>query len=328
MCDTPGMKRPTWLLAAGLGALAALSPSVVLAHGAGPAAPTFPGILAQWEFDPLFVIPMMVIAWAYAAGVGRVRRRTPRSPFPRRRIGFFYGGIAVVVIAIASPVARYDTDLFAVHMIQHMLLISLAAPLIALGAPITLALRVASPQTRKAILLPILHSRIARAISWPVFTWAFLTGTLWITHFSPLFNEALENEWLHRGEHVWYLTAALLFWWPAVAADPGPWRLSHVLRLLYVFLQMPQQSLLANTIYNAQNVIFPHYKSIERAWGPSPQMDQELAGVMMWVIGDLFFLVAVICLAVSWMRHEEREAKRIDRRIDRERAAAQTSTSP
>ncbi|MFN0096176.1 MAG: cytochrome c oxidase assembly protein [Dehalococcoidia bacterium] len=308
-------------------ALAGVGPFAgpALAHGAGAAKPDLQDLLFGWELDPLFIIPMGVIAWAYAAGVNTVHRRTPRSPVPLRRIVFFYGGLAATVLAIASPIAKYDTTLFSVHMVQHMLLISVAAPLIALGAPITLALRVASPATRKRVILPILHSHVVRGLSWPVFTWAFLTGTLWITHFSPVFDAALDNEWLHRGEHVWYMSAALLFWWPAVAADPGPWRMNHLLRLLYVFMQMPQQSLLANTIYNAQRVIFPHYENLQRDWGPSPLSDQELAGVMMWVVGDMFFLVAVICLAYGWVQHEEREAKRVDRRLARERAARQAA---
>jgi len=119
----------------------------------------------------------------------------------------------------------------------------------AAGAPITLALRAATPRIRKEVILPILHSRAVKAISFPAFTWFLLAGVLWLTHFSSAFDFALENIWAHRAEHTVYIVAALLFWWPAINADPSPWRLGHPVRLLYVFLQMPQNSFLGVSIY-------------------------------------------------------------------------------
>ena len=220
-----------------------------------------------------------------------------------------------------SPLASYDTDLFAAHMVQHLLIIMVAAPLLLLGSPVTLALRWASPRLRKEVLLPALHSRPLRALSWPVFTWGLLAAVMWASHFSSLFDGALENSWLHRFEHVLYITAALLFWWPALNADPSPWRMNHPVRLLYLFMQMPQNSFLAVSIANATHVIFPHYASVARGWGPSPLTDQEYAGYIMWVGGDLGFLVVLACVAYGWVKHEERAGVRADRARAREKAA-------
>jgi putative copper resistance protein D len=121
----------------------------------------------------------------------------------------------------------------------------------------------------------------------------------------------------------------LLFWWPAVGLDLSPWRLNHPLRLLYVFLQMPQQAFLGTAIYNAGTVIFPHYASLERDWGPSPLRDQQYAGIIMWVVGDVLFLIALACIAYGWVKYEERSAKRGDaaRARDRARAAAAAAAS-
>jgi putative copper resistance protein D len=94
-------------------------------------------------------------------------------------------------------------------------------------------------------------------------------------------------------------------------------------RLLYVFLQMPQNSFLAVAIYNADSVIFPHYESVARDWGPSPLEDQQIAGLIMWVVGDILFLVAAGCIAWGWLEAEERKGKRQDRARARQRALAE-----
>jgi putative membrane protein len=304
---------------------AALAPGAALAHGASSKKPAFSSFVTAWEFDAFFVFPAALVVWGYLAAVRHVNRAHPSNPVPPFRIACFLAGMAALAVAVASPIARYDADLFSVHMVQHVLILFVAAPLLLMGAPITLALRVASPRVRKGVLLPVLHSRVARAVSWPVATWLLLAAVMWVSHFSALFNGALENSWLHRFEHGLYLASALLFWWTALGADPSPWRMNHPMRLLYVFLQMPQNSFLAVSIANATHVIFPHYASVTRTWGPSPLADQEWAGYIMWVVGDLGFLVVLAFLAYGWVQHEDRAAKRGDRARERERAAADTA---
>ena len=304
-----------------------LAPATALAHGAPSGRPTVGNLLTAWEFDPLVIIPLVVAGWAYVSAVRSVNAAHPRSKVPAGRVAYFLCGIGAAAVALMSPIARYDTDLFSVHMIQHMLLIFVAAPFLLMGAPITLLLRVSTPRFRKRVVLPVLHSGAVRALSFPVFTWGLLMAVLWATHFSSLFDIALENVWWHRFEHLTYVTAAFLFWWPVLGADPSPWRMNHPVRLLYVFLQMPQNSFLSVSIANATSVIFPHYASVSRSWGPSPLADQEWAGYIMWVIGDMAFLVVLGALAVGWVRHEDREARRGDRARAREKAAALRAAS-
>ena len=103
---------------------------------------------------------------------------------------------------------------------------------------------------------------------------------------------------------------------------PSPWRLPHPVRLGYLFLGMPQSSFLGLAILSAPNVLYQHYATLERAWGPAPLADQQLAGGIMWVGGDLVFLVGVVLAVWTWMRAEEAEAVRVDARLDRERERA------
>ena len=205
-------------------------------------------------------------------------------------------------------------------MVQHMLLELVAAPLLLAGAPITLALRAASSSVRRR-LLAILQSRIMHAISFPVVAWLLFAAANWGWHFSVLYDQALENQALHYLQHATFLGAALLFWWPVIGADPSPWRLPHPVRILYLFLAMPQNSFLGVALLSASTVLYPHYVTNGRDWGLSPLEDQALGGVIMWVVGDVFFLAAMLLVVWSWMRHEDRRTERLDRRIAAERLA-------
>jgi putative membrane protein len=303
---------------AGSGALAtvaiALAAGPVAAHGPVPdQAPTVGSLLLGWTFEPLPTLAIVAaLAW-WQWAVVRVNAAHPAKRVPRTRTLAFVGGMAALALALMSGIARYDTALFSVHMVQHILLALVAAPLIALSAPITVLLRVASPATRRRWILPVLHARLTRMVAFPVVTWLVFAIVMWGVHFTPLFDAALEDPWIHDLEHVLFIGAALLFWWPAVALDPAPWRMTHPVRALYTFLQMTQNTFLAVVLLNAQTVLYPHYATLIRTWGPSPLVDQQLAAGIMWIAGDLIFLSAIMLQLVGWSRAEGRDAPRADR---------------
>ncbi len=275
-------------------------------------------VALAWSFDAHVWLPLIAAFLLYRLGARKVAREHPRNPVPRWRSWSWYLGLAVLVVALQSPIAAYDTTLFSVHMVQHLLMAMIAAPLLALGAPITLLLRASSPAMRRRLILPVLHSLPMRVISFPVVTWLIFAAVMWVTHFSPLYDAALESEAAHVLEHGLYIAAAMLFWWPVVGADPSPWRLPHPARLGYLFLGMPQSSFLGLAIFSAPQVLYPHYQSLERSWGPSALADQQLAGGIMWAGGDLVFLVAMILALWVWLRAEEAEGRRADARLDRQ----------
>ena len=311
---------------AALSTLALAGPA--LAHGPVPQdPPSAAGLLFGWSFDPAILLPLAAVAAAWIAAVRRVNAAHPTNPVPRIRSVAFLSGLTAIAFALQSGIERYDTALFSVHMVQHILLTLVAAPLIALGAPVTLALRVASPRVRGRVLLPVLHSRPLRVLAHPVVAWLLFAGVMWAAPFSPLFDLALENRLVHDFEHVLFLGVALLFWWPAVGLDPAPWRLPPPARLLYVFLQMPQNTLLAVVILNAPAVLYAHYATLDRPWGPTAIFDQHAAGGIMWLAGDLLFIAAIAAILAGWMRHEDRDTGRADRQADVERAAIRTRES-
>jgi putative copper resistance protein D len=306
-----GLLSKAGVLAA-LATLMAAGP--VAAHGPVPAEPPSPRtLLLGWTVEPVPALGILVALLWWRWAVHAVDAAHPGNPVPRRRTIAFLGGMTAIAVALMSGIARYDTTLFSVHMVQHILLTLVAAPLIALSAPITLVLRASSAATRRRWILPILHARLIQVLSFPVVAWLAFAIVMWGTHFTPLFNAALEDPFIHDLEHVLYIGAGLLFWWPAVALDPAPWRMAHPVRALYTFLQMTQNTFLSVVLLNAQTVLYPHYATLVRSWGPPPLVDQQLAAGIMWVAGDLIFLSAIMAILVGWSRAEARDAPRADR---------------
>ena len=299
---------------------AGLAPAAALAHGEVAPSPELPGVLLAWRFDLLAAGGLVVAALAWIASVRRVARGHPANPHPAFRSWLSFAGLAAIALALLSPIEAYEGQLFSVHMVQHLLLTVVAAPLLVASAPITLTLRAVSPRWRHR-LLAVLHSLPLRAITFPVVTWLLFAAVNWGWHFSTLYDDALENQLIHYLQHATFLLAGLLFWWPALGADPAPWRLPHPGRLLYLFLAMPQNSFLGVALLSAPTVLYPHYVTTLRAWGPSALEDQQLGAMLMWVVGDLAFLAGMVVVVAQWMRQEERRTARLDARLAAERAA-------
>jgi putative membrane protein len=296
------------------------TPAIALAHGDEAPAPSFPGVVFEWRFDPLVVAGLLVAGGAYLLAVRRINRLHPGNRQPAYRSWLFVGGLAAIALALLSPIEAYEGALFSVHMVQHMLLELVAAPLLLAAAPITVALRASSPSVRRGLLI-VLQSRVVHVLSFPIVAWLLFAAVNWGWHFSVLYDQALENQLLHYVQHATFLGAAVLFWWPVIGADPSPWRLPYPVRLLYLFLALPQNSFLGVALLSAPTVLFPHYVTNGRTWGLSPLEDQALGGVIMWTVGDLFFLAGMLVVMVLWMRHEDRRTERLDRRLAAQRAA-------
>lgn len=295
-------------------------PAFALGHGAEAPAPEFPGVLLDWRPDPLLLVGAIVAGWLYLWAVRRVGQRHPDHPASGWHTAAFLSGLAVILVALISPIEAYEDSLFSVHMVQHMLLELVAAPLLLLGAPVTLALRAASSSVRRGLLV-VLHSRAVALISFPLVAWLVFAAVNWGWHFSTLYDDALENDLLHYVQHATFLGAGLLFWWPVVGLDPSRWRLPYPVRLFYLFVAMPQNSFLGVAIMGATQVLYPHYLTNVRSWGPSVLADQSAGGILMWVMGDMVFLIAMGIVVAAWVRYEDRKTARDDARLDAAEAA-------
>ena len=313
------MRRALPVLAALVVALVA--PATALAHGAaqGPP-PTDPlGIALAWHIDLTLILALAVAAAVYVSAARSVDAAHPGNRWPRRRTTAYVGGIIAVGFALLSPIDTLSDDLLTVHMVQHLLLVSVAAPLFALSGIGTLALRAASADVRQRYLLPFLHSRVVTALTFPVVGWVAFAGVMWGSHFTSLYNAALLDDGVHAVEHLLYLGASCLFWWPLLSPDPLRWRIHPGGKLVALLAQMPPMSFLAVTIIGASAPLYAAYLGRTDAFGIDALSDQRVAGSLMWVTGDLAFLIPGAVLLLALVRHEEAEAKRVDARLDRER---------
>ena len=280
--------------------------------------PTLRRMLLGWSFDPLVVAPLLAVAALYLIGRRRIHERGQR--WPAQRTACFLTGLGAIALALQSPLEGYDTALFSVHVTQHLLLTMVAAPLLALGAPITMLLMTVSARSRKRIVR-VVHSRPVKVIGHPLIAWVLFTLTLYALYFSPLFDLSLRNWFVHDVVHLHFVAVGLLFWWPVVGVDPTRWRLHHLARVLFVFLMVPFHAFLGVAIMNSGHLLAPSLGEFVRTWGPSPLADQRAGGAIMWGAGDIISLISVIAILAAWASYEEKVAAREDRRIARERAA-------
>jgi putative copper resistance protein D len=313
----------TRVLGGGLATAAAIlvAAAPVAAHGPAPSGPPDVATIALgWTFEPIIAIPLALLALGWLVMVDRIDRRHPENRVPIVRTGAFLGGLFAIAVALMSGIERYDTTLFSVHMVQHLVLMLVAAPLIALSAPITQVLRAASPRVRQRWILPVLESAPVAVLSHPAVTWLAFTAVLWFSHFSALFDTALGDPFIHDLEHGLFLGAALLFWWPVVGLDPSPHRLGYPARIGYLLLQLPFSSFLAMVVLFAGAPLYRHYATLGGPYGISALSDQQLAAGIMWFVGDTVVIGAILVLVGLWMGDEERRTPAADRRADAQRA--------
>ena len=299
----------------------------VQAHGGSGPVPTDPlGIGLAWHLDVPIMLALALAGAMYAAAVASVNEAHPRNRWPAQRTVCFALGLVALGLALISPLDTLSDDLLSVHMLQHLFLVAVAPPLLAASGIGTLALRAASRPTRDRYLLPFLHSRVVSALTFPVVGWLALPLVMWGSHFSELYNLALVDDGVHALEHLLYFGAACLFWWPLLSPDPLRWRLHPGAKLLAVLTQMPAMSFLAVVIVGAAAPLYPAYLGRSTAFGIDTLAEQQVAGSVMWLTGDIALLAAAAAVLVGWFRHEEEETKRVDARLDRARRLTRKET--
>ncbi|MEU8760021.1 cytochrome c oxidase assembly protein [Streptomyces sp. NPDC048659] len=279
-------------------------------------------LFTEWHFDPVFAFGTGAAGLLYAAGVRRLRARGDRWP-PGRTVSWFLG-LAVTVLASMSGLAVYGKVMFSVHMGQHMILAMTVPILLVLGAPATLALRAlpaaakdAAPGIRE-LLLKLLHSTYVRVISHPAVAGALFIGSAFAVYYTPLFERLMRSHLGHLAMLTHFLAVGLLFFWVVIGVDPGPRRPPHLGRLFVLILTMPFHSWFSISLMSSTDLLAEGWwTTVGRAWGPSPADDQYNAGAIAWATGDIPVLITTVILAIQWVRSDAREARRIDRRIDR-----------
>ena len=258
--------------------------------------------LNQWEFQWVPLVMIVVAGLLYAAAV----RHT--SSWPRRRSVCFAAGLLSTALATQSIVGVYDRNLFSDHMIQHLMLIMIAAPLFALSAPLDLA------RTTGSWAQSVLNSAPARVVLNPIVAFALYACFIPISHLSGLFNLALTHEFVHDNEHLLFIVVGYLLFRQAFGVEQDV-RLNPGLRLVYVMAAVPVDTFTGLALAMQTRNQFSGYEHL----GRSPQAvlnDLHLGGAIMWIGGDALMLLALIPITVTWVRYETARTKVIDAELD------------
>lgn len=291
--------------------LAFLMPaSLALAHEGLPPMPH--DVWDAWSWDLLLLVGLGLSGWAYVRGVTTLWRR---AGLGRGVTGWqaaaFGGGLIALFIALISPLDALSEALFSAHMVQHVILILVAAPLLVLGAPPAALIWSVPRRWQRGLGRWWQRQRGLRAgwriLTQPLLVWTLHTLALWAWHVPALYQAALQNETLHALEHLSFFGTGLLFWRAImspfgrkkVATGPG--------RLLYIFTMALQSGGLGALMTFSPRPWYGTYTSTTTAWGLTPLEDQQLAGVIMWVPAGVVYLVAALVLLGSWLQALERQ---------------------
>lgn len=281
----------------GIARMPRLAPVATFAFAAGPAAAHADHAIAPdhvwtaWTFDPLVLIPLLLAVWLYIRG----RRRLPATRRRTAEAWSIHAGMAALVVALVSPIDALGETLLSFHMVQHMLLVAVAPPLLLLGRPGTAFIAALPGGTVPGLASHPVSRPLIRGL-------IFLTGlvpatllhavALWLWHVPVLFEAALLDEWVHTLEHFSFFATALLFWFAVLAA--GRVQRTAPAGALAAFVTFLHSGMLGGILSLAPVPLYPAYGDRPALWGLDLLADQQLAGAIMWVpIGPAYLAVAL-----------------------------------
>jgi cytochrome c oxidase assembly factor CtaG len=287
--------------------------------GVGPVAVVAPsGVWGAWTFDPLVVAGLGAAALLYGCGWARLRRARASLVRPRQAVSFF-AGLAMLAAALVSPVDALAGTLLSVHMVQHLILLIVAPPLLVYGRPglvMFLGLPASSRSGLGAVAARRRLRRAATVVLNPLVVLVATVAALWGWHLPGPYQAAVTHPALHAVEHLTFLVSALAFW--ALVIDAAPRRrLGYGPAMLLVFVTMLAGAALGALITFSSTALYPIYGAGAALWRTTPLADQQVAGAIMWIPPGAVYFLTVIFLALRWFED-------VDRRV----RAAETAAGP
>jgi putative copper resistance protein D len=266
----------------------------------------------SWRHLDLWQLGWFPLLLLVGAGLLYVIAMRRAGSWPRQCTVFFMSGLVVTFLATQSVIGHYDMEYFSDHMIQHLMLIMVAAPLFALSRPLDLAYVAGSAELRR-----VLDGRVMKAVTHPLFAFALYFVFIPITHLTGLFNLMMEHEWIHHLEQVGFLVVGYLFFRAAFGLERG-FTLHPGLRLVYVMAAVPVDTFTGLVLDMETRDPFPRHLMMSPVGSTSSSLlsDVHLGGAIMWIGGDALMLLACIPIAVAWVRWETVRTKELDAVLD------------
>lgn len=272
------------------------------------------GFWSAWSIEPAALAGLGLAVLLYGTGLWRLwcAAGTGRAVAPWRAWSFA-AGIAVVGIALFSPIDAAAESLFAAHMLQHLLLLLIAPPLLVLGSALLVMLWGLPVDGRRTLggwwVRRRTLRRIVGALVTPPVAWVLSVVAILIWHLPRLYGAALQNDAVHAAEHFTFLGTGLLFWWVVLRPD-GSRRLSPAASVLYLFTAALPNGLLGALLTFAGRPLYHAQSSGAALWGLTPLEDQQLAGLIMWMPGGLVYFTAAAAFFLVWLRREDARIQR------------------
>jgi putative membrane protein len=261
-----------------------------LAHGGDPH-----GDLPAWSFDPWIMLPLLLAAALYLGGTARLWWRAGLGRGIRAwQVGLYATGWLALAGALTSPLHWWGEHLFTAHMIEHEIVMVVAAPLLVAGRPLGAALWAFPDGLRRRLGRPA-QGAAWRWISRPGPAMVLHGLAIWLWHLPPLFDATVIHAGLHRAQHLSFLLTALLFWWALRRGHPAA-------AAIHLFVTMLHTGVLGALLTFAPRVLYARQTAQAGLWGLSPLEDQQLAGLVMWVPGGIVYAAVALALMARWVR--------------------------
>lgn len=289
--------------------------------------PSLAQLAFDWRFDLIFGTFAVVAAVVYLLGVRRLRKRGDAWPVGRTVAWLL--GCAALLIATSSGLGKYSPAVFSVHMMSHMILSMMVPVLMVLGAPVTLALRTVPPAGRgqppgpREWILTGIHSKYSRFVTHPIVAVAIFVGSFYVLYLGGVFEAIVDNHSAHLAMNLHFLISGYLFYWLVIGIDPAPRQVSPVAKLGIVWGSLPFHAFFGVALMMTSAVIAEDwYRSLALPWeNHDLYADQQMGGGIAWATGEFPLMVVMIALLVQWQRSDERQAKRFDRKEERDHDA-------
>ncbi|GIV96432.1 MAG: hypothetical protein KatS3mg057_1089 [Herpetosiphonaceae bacterium] len=250
-----------------------------------------------WIWEPIPLFELLIVQSLYLLAVGPLRHRFSGSaPVGRGTIVAFSLGIVSAALALVTPLDALSVHLLSAHMIQHLLLTMVTAPLLLIGTPAWLA----RPYLRNRTV-----ARLAHTITRPLPALLIFNAIFLGWHVPALYDLALRSLPIHILEHLLFLGAALVAWWPILSPLPEIPRATYPVQILYLFVQSIPPTIVGAIIALADEPIYPTYAAMPRVWDIDVMTDQTVGGLIMWIPGALIFLVALTVVWFIWMNDND-----------------------
>jgi putative membrane protein len=266
--------------------------------------------LESWTTPVPLTLAMVLAGFLYLRGWLRLRSTSVRM-ISVWRAGSFFLGLFLIWVAAGSPLAAFDEESLTVHMVQHLLLMTIAPPLILVGEPLMPLLHSLPRRFVQSFLGPLFRwppvQRVGQMLSQPAFCWLVAAAALMGWHVPAAFTLGLQSEAWHAVEHASFLAAGFLFWWPVVQPRPSVPRWPRWSILLYLFLATLPCDILSAFLAFCDRVVYPGYLSTPKQFGMSALEDQQCAAALMWTCVTIVYLVAAAILTTRLLARSSQE---------------------